>query len=125
MYIYGEKLQGPVEKINSNLVLYLALAILTGLVIYLYTEEPEDTTVNDQVIEYKLAIDSMQRSAAYEKKRIDSLIIERDSTLAALSIKEKEDKEVIHEKFDKKRSDILILSDDESVELLSKNLGGI
>ena len=125
MCIYGGKLQDPVDKINNNLILYAAIAVLTGLVIYLYTRESEDTTVNDQVIEYKLVIDSMQRSAAYEKKRIDSLVIERDSTLVALSLKEKEDKEVIHEKFDKKRSDILILSDDESVELLSKNLKGI
>ena len=53
------------------------------------------------------------------------MIQKRDSTIIRLETKEVEDKVVIHEKFDKKRSDILILSDDESVELLAKNLKGI
>jgi len=111
-------------KNNGNLILYLAIAILVGLVIHLYTDDDSDEY--DSILnQHKAVIELMKKEVAEEKRKADSMSIERDSTIARLLNKEKEDKEVIHEKFEKKRSDILILSDDESVQLLSKNLKGI
>ena len=104
--------------------MYIVIAILIGAVIYMHQEQgPEE--IDYKILEYESVIAKMKQDADKESKRVDSLVAERDSTLAELANKEIADKEVIHEKFDKKRSDILILSDDESVELLSKNLGGI
>lgn len=126
--ICGVKLQDLLQRVmlknNGNLILYLAIAILVGLVIHLYTDDDSDEY--DSILnQHKAVIELMKKEVAEEKRKADSMSIERDSTIARLLNKEKEDKEVIHEKFEKKRSDILILSDDESVQLLSKNLKGI
>jgi len=111
-------------KLLNNNILYIVIAVLVALLIYLYQKEQVDI-VDPRILEYENTIEKMKQEAEKESKRVDSLVKQRDSTLIKLEAKETEDKAVIHEKFDKKRSDILILSDDESVELLSKNLKGI
>ena len=111
-------------KFLSDNILYIVIAVLIGAVIYMHQGQ-ESEEIDSKILEYENTIAKMKQDADKESKRVDSLVAERDSTLAELANKEIVDKEVIHEKFDKKRSDILILSDDESVELLSKNLGGI
>ena len=102
----------------------MVIAILVGIVIYMYQDDPNDE-VDPKVLKYEIEIERMKREVEKEQKKTDSLTTLRDSTLAKLANKEKEDKEVIHEKFEKKRTDILVLSDDESVQLLTKNLKGI
>ena len=102
----------------------MLIAILIGIVIYLHQKQgPEE--IDPRILEYENIIEKMKQDAEKESKRVDSLIQKRDSTIIRLETKEVEDKVVIHEKFDKKRSDILILSDDESVQLLTKNIRGI
>ena len=103
----------------------MVIAVLVGLSIYLYQKEDNGDEIDSRILLYENTIKQLKQEAEKEKSRTDSLIKQRDSTLAELANKEIVDKEVIHEKFDKKRSDILILSDDESVELLAKNLKGI
>ena len=115
-------LKNQVKLLNNN-ILYIVIAVLVALLIYLYQKEQVDI-VDPRILEYENTIEKMKQEAEKESKRVDSLVKQRDSTLIKLEAKETEDKAVIHEKFDKKRSDILILSDDESVQLLSKNLGG-
>ena len=111
-------------KFFSDNILYVVIAILVGIVIYMYQDDPSDE-VDPKVLKYEIEIERMKREVEKEQKKTDSLTTLRDSTLAKLANKEKEDKEVIHEKFEKKRTDILVLSDDESVQLLTKNLKGI
>jgi len=111
-------------KFFSDNILYVVIAILVGIVIYMYQDDPNDE-VDPKVLKYEIEIERMKREVEKEQKKTDSLTTLRDSTLAKLANKEKEDKEVIHEKFEKKRTDILVLSDDESVQLLTKNLKGI
>lgn len=104
--------------------MYIVIAILIGAIIYMHQEQgPEE--VDYKILEYESVIKKMKEDAEKERKFIEELVGQRDSTLAELENKEVEDKEVINEKFNKKRSDILILSDDESVELLAKNIRGI
>lgn len=104
--------------------MYVVIAILIGVVIYMHqNQDTEDT--DPRILEYENIIDQMKQDAEKESKRVDSLIQKRDSTIIKLEAKEAADKEVIHEKFNKKRDDILVLSDDESVQLLTKNIKGI
>ena len=107
----------------SNNILYIVIAILVGIVIHLYINDDSDD-LDTEVKAYKEAMHALKEEAFIQKKKTDSLIARRDSAMVELLNKQKEDKKVIHEKFEKKRSDILVLTDDESVQLLSKNLGG-
>jgi len=99
---------------------YIIIAILVSIVIYLYLNQPEP--VNDRIEEYEKYIDSVNTKIEAQELRITQIQQQRDSSLLALQNKMVKDQESIKKKYDKKRSDILVLNDDESVKLLTTNL---
>jgi len=99
---------------------YIIIAILVSIVIYLYLNQPEP--VNDRIGEYEKYIDSVNTKIEAQELRITQIQQQRDSSLLALQNKMVKDQESIKKKYDKKRSDILVLNDDESVKLLTTNL---
>lgn len=99
---------------------YIIIAILISIVVYLYLNQPEP--VNDRIKEYEQYIDSVNTKIEAQELIITQIQQQRDSSLLALQDKMVKDQEAIKKKYDKKRSDILVLNDDESVELLTTNL---
>tara|TARA_R110002012_G_scaffold195916_3_gene364150 strand:+ start:2076 stop:2414 length:339 start_codon:yes stop_codon:yes gene_type:complete len=111
------------KKVSDN-ILYIVVAVLVGIVIHMYLNDDSED-LNAQVAKYKESVKALEEEIIVQEKRTDRLISRRDSIVVRLFNKEQQDKKVIHEKFEKERADILVLTDDESVQLLSKNIKGI
>ena len=111
------------KKLNDN-ILYVVVAILVGLIIHMYLSDDSEG-LNEEMARYKREMVALEEQIVVQEKKTDSIVAARDCTMVKLLYKEKEDKKIIHEKFEKERADILVLTDDESVQLLSKNIKGI
>lgn len=111
-------------KKRNDYILYIIVAFLIGVIIHMYmSNDSED--LNEEVAKYKREVIALEEQIVVQEKKTDSIVAARDCTMVKLLYKEKEDKKIIHEKFEKERADILVLTDDESVQLLSKNIKGI
>jgi len=99
---------------------YIVIVILICVISYLYRNQPQP--INQKIKEYEDYIDSVNTKIETQELIITKIQNQRDSTLIELNDKIVRDEETIKKKYDKKRNDILVLNDDESVRLLSKNL---
>ena len=101
---------------------WILVVLLLGVVTYQYFTTPEIPDAKIKALQDTI----FQLSEKVKKKEatIDSLATLRDSLYVRLENKSEEDRVVIHEKYEKTRADVLLLSDDESVKLFAKNLAG-
>ena len=76
-------------------ILYAVIAVLVGLIIHMYLSDDSEG-LNEEMARYKREMVALEEQIVVQEKKTD-----------------------------KERADILVLTDDESVQLLSKNIKGI
>tara|TARA_Y100000034_G_scaffold130133_1_gene187860 strand:+ start:663 stop:998 length:336 start_codon:yes stop_codon:yes gene_type:complete len=103
-------------------IAWIVSAILLSIVGYQYFNKPEP--FDDKKLKLEQAIEELNQQITKQEIHIKEMSVTRDSLETKLSRKKEDDKKVIHEKFEKTRADILLLSDDESVKLFAENLTG-
>ena len=103
-------------------IAWIVSIILLSIVGYQYFNKPEP--FDDKKLKLEHAIEELNQQITKQEIHIKEMSVIRDSLETKLSRKKEDDKNVIHEKFEKTRADILLLSDDESVKLFAENLAG-
>ena len=105
-----------------NQIAWILVLLLFGVVTYQYFNAPEIPDAKIKALED--TIFHLSEKVKKKEATIDSLAMVRDSLYVRISDKSEEDRVLIHEKYEKSRADVLLLSDDESVRLFAKNLAG-
>lgn len=100
---------------------YIIIVILVALLVYTQLFKPEP--IDDTETEYLSRISELEAKDAAQVKKIVRLTNERDSAFMAVRVELVEKKNEIKAKHEVIRNDIVLLTDSESVQLLSKNLG--
>jgi len=112
------------KKIKLVHILIIIIGALIIALYFMWMYRPEPSGKNPKIEAAEKRVDSLQKIILLKDSLINSAIKERDVLLINTRDKVFDDEKNISNKHSKIKKDITEMSDNESVELLRKNLSG-
>ncbi len=112
------------KKFNTAWIPYILIGVLVIVLYFVWTSKSGEPDENKKIKEAELRIEELEKLLLVKDSILNVLTVERDDALNSVRSKTTADEKNIKIKYVKFKNDIINLSDDSSVKLLNKNLGG-